>query len=173
MQAKELSSPILTFFPRFIIALIGLQLMVFALHSSTVISTLVQNSLTHVVAVIHTMLGTEVVVQGNKLIHLHTLQFVVVDNECTGLMLLASVCAAIIGLSLSTSNTLKMMLIAVIILQTENIIRITHLFFVIKQPNNNFDFYHLYFWQIVNFITGLAIFFILERKFNKKSDLYV
>lgn len=151
----------------------SLQLMVFALHSSTVVSAIVQNALTQVVAVIHTMLGTKVVVQGNMLIHQHTLQFVVVDNECTGLMLLASVCAAIIGLGHSTSHTLKMMLIAVIILQIENIIRITHLFFVIKQPNNSFEFYHLYFWQIVNFITGLAVFFILEREFNNKSDLHV
>ena len=168
MQPKEIPSPILTFFPRFIIALIVLQLTVFALHSSTEISNIVQNALTQVVAVIHTILGTKIIVQGNMLIHQHTLQYVVVDNECTGLMLLASVCAAIIGLAHSVINTLKMIILAVIILQTENIIRIAHLFVVIKQSSDNFEFYHLYFWQIINFITGLTIFFILERTFNKK-----
>mgnify|MGYP006082998505 CR=1 FL=1 len=173
MQAEGKPSLILSFFPRFLIALIGLQLTVFAIHSSKEISTIIQNNIIQAVFLIHKFLGTQMIVQGDRLIHQNTLHYVTVDNECTGLMLLASVCAALIGLAHSAINTLKMMIIAVLILQTENIIRIAHLFVEVKQPDNSFEFYHLYFWQVINFITGLAVFFILARKFNKKSDQYV
>ncbi|GAA6170466.1 hypothetical protein NBRC116592_01360 [Colwellia sp. KU-HH00111] len=166
MSASEQPSVILAFFPRFITALIGLQLAVLAIHSSGTLSAIVQSALTKIVAMIHTVLGSQLIVQDNMLIHQGSMNYVIVDNECTGLMLLASVCAAIIGFAKSIFNALKMIIIAVIILQTENIVRITHLVFVIEHTNENFDFYHLYFWQAVNFITGLAILFILERKFN-------
>jgi exosortase/archaeosortase family protein len=168
MQAEHQASPILSFFPRFLIALIILQFMVFSIHSSADLSSLLQQLLTEAVAWLHGIFGTQLIVEGNVLMHQHTLQYVVVDNECTGLMLLASVCAAIIGLARTLQNTLKMLAIAVIILQTENIIRIAHLFFEIKQVDNSFEFYHLYFWQAVNFITALVVFIILEKTFNKK-----
>jgi exosortase/archaeosortase family protein len=168
MQVEHQVSPILTFFPRFVIALISLQFTVLAIHSSAETSSLLQQFLTEVVAWLHGVFGTELIVKGNILIHQHTLQFVVIDNECTGLMLVASVCAAIIGLARTLQNTLKMVVIAVIILQAENIIRIAHLFFEIGQADNNFEFYHIYVWQVVNFITGLVVFFVLEKTFNKK-----
>ena len=172
MLSEHRSTPILSFFPRFIVALIILQLMVLVIHSSEDISSLIQTALTQTVAWVHSVFGTPLTVNGNRLIHQDSLQSVIVDNECTGLLLLASVWAAIIGFSRSTLNTLKMMTISVTILQIENVIRITHLFFEIQRPDNHFEFYHLYFWQIVNFITGLVVLFILERKFKNKRELH-
>ena len=171
MQIENNSSPILSFFPRFIVALITLQFIVLAIHSSPEVSSVIQIVLTQMVAWVHEALGTSFTMNGNVLTHQDSLHYVIVDNECTGLMLLASVCAAIIGFSRSVLNTLKMIIIAVIILQVENVIRISHLFFEIQLPENNFEFYHLYFWQLVNFLTGLSVIFLLERKFNNTKAL--
>ena len=172
MPSKTSYSPVLSFFPRFIVALTLLQCLVLAIHSSPTTSSIIQRIITQTVALIHAALGTSFTVNGNVLTHQPSLQYVIVDNECTGLMLLASVCAAIIGFARSALKTLKMITIAVIILSIENVIRIAHLFFEIRLPNNNFEFYHLYVWQIVNFITGLVVLLFLEKKFNNNRELH-
>ncbi|SEK40386.1 exosortase/archaeosortase family protein [Colwellia chukchiensis] len=173
LSANHNASALLRFFPRFVVVLILLQFIVLAIHTSSVASTLIQHWLTQAVAYIHQLLGTAFTVNGNVLTHQQSLQYVIVDNQCTGLMLLASVWAAIIGFARSLLKTLKMLIFAVIILQAINVLRITHLFFEIGQANNNFEFYHLYFWQTVNFISAVVVLFFLEKKFSCDRERHV
>ena len=69
MPSKTSYSPVLSFFPRFIVALTLLQCLVLAIHSSPTTSSIIQRILTQTVALIHAALGTSFTVNGNVLTH--------------------------------------------------------------------------------------------------------
>lgn len=157
---------VLSFFQKFIIAVIFLQLSVFFLQSNLYFSVLIQSAITNTVGLIYNMVSSPVTIDGNLLIPSNSLNYLVVDNSCTGLMLIASVCAALIAFNYSWRVKVKMIMIAIVILQSENIVRIVHLLHVIQQDDNDFDFFHLYVWQVINFFTALIVIVSLEHFFK-------
>lgn len=159
-------SATLTFFTKFLLAVIILQLGVFLLQSNLYFSQLIQGAITSVVSFFYSMIDHTILTEGNLLIHQNSPNFLIVDNSCTGLMLIASVCSAIIAFDYSWQIKIKMIAIGVLILQSENIIRIMHLFYIVKQENNNFEFFHLYVWQVINFVTALLVIVGLDRLFR-------
>jgi exosortase/archaeosortase family protein len=155
------------FFPRFVFALFCLQSFVFVIQTLPITAEFIQSGIAQSVAWLYGFYDSKVMVQGNAIAHLGTYRYVVVDNSCTGLMLLASICAVIVASAKPLVVKLQMVFWAIVILQVENICRISHLFFEIKQPVNNFEFYHLYVWQWVNFITAIVVLFVLDRVFQQ------
>lgn len=163
------NSIILTFFARFIFALVVFQFIVLLIHTFLPLAEKIQHVLACIVSWLYQYVDNVVIVDGNMLIHLHNGRYLVVDNECTGLMLVATVWAAIVAFEYEWRSKLTMMVIAFFVLQFENIIRIVHLLFEIKETNNNFEFYHLYFWQSVNFGLALLVLFALDKSFKFKE----
>lgn len=160
----------LNFISKFLILIVLFQGIVYFIHNSPWLSQLIQLAITNSVAFVYQLFFEPIVVDGNKLLHQDLLRFLIVDNECTGLMLLASVSAVIMAFSQSFDTKIKMLIIAILVLQGENTLRITHLLFEISKESNNFDFYHLYFWQIINFITAILVIVGVERLFGTKES---
>ncbi|MCI2282723.1 archaeosortase/exosortase family protein [Colwellia sp. MSW7] len=154
----------LNFFTQFILTVVILQLVVYVLQAN--FSAIIQGSITHAVGLLYSMVDSSIVIDGNLLIHQDSLGFLIVDNSCTGLMLLASVCSAIIAFEHTWHVKVKMILIAIFILQCENIVRIAHLLYVVKNQNSAFDMFHLYIWQAINFATALVVILGLDKKFK-------
>jgi exosortase/archaeosortase family protein len=157
---------ILTFFTKFLLAVIILQLGVYFLHSNLYFSQLIQATIAGCVGFFYSMIDPSIVNESNLLIHQDSPNFLIVDNSCTGLMLLASVCSAIVAFDYAWQVKIKMVIIGILILQCENIIRIMHLLYIVKQDNDNFDFFHLYVWQIINFVTALIVIVSLDKFFK-------
>lgn len=160
----------LTFLTKFLLIVIILQLAVYFLQSTPHFSNYIQGVITNVVGFSYNMIDSSVVIDNNLLMHRDSPHFLIVDNSCTGLMLLASVFAAILAFENSWQVKIKMIVVSALILQCENIIRIMHLLYVIKYDNNAFDFYHLYVWQTINFVTALIVLFALDKCFMGKRQ---
>jgi exosortase/archaeosortase family protein len=156
----------LTFFTKFLLAVIILQTGVYFLHSSSYFSQLIQESIASCVGFFYSMVEPSIVNNSNLLIHQDSPNFLIVDNSCTGLMLIASVSSAIIAFDYAWQVKIKMVIIGVLVLQCENIIRIMHLLYIVKQDNDNFDFFHLYVWQTINFVTALIVIVSLDKFFK-------
>ena len=163
------NTPTLIYFSKFLIFIILFQSTVFIVHSNIEASQMVQIAITNVVAYVYQLLADPVIIDGNTLKHVNSSRFLIVDNECTGLILLASVCAVVMAFNYSWQAKLKMIVMAILILQSENIIRITHLLFVLTKENSDFDIYHLYIWQVINFITALFVIGAVERFFRDQE----
>lgn len=159
----------LNFFKKFMLAIIVFQLSVYFLQSNRYFSQLIQNAITNAVGFIYNIIDPSIVINGNLLIHQSSPYFLIVDDSCTGLMLIATVCSAIFAFDHSWQVKIKMMVIAILILQGENIIRITHLLYVVKQEYNTFDMFHLYIWQTINFVTALIVIVGLDKVFKGSS----
>ncbi len=162
-------TPLLTFFPRFIFFIFISQTIVYFIHNSPQISQTIQFTITNNVAFIYQLFIEPVIVETNTLKHIGTQRFLIVDNECTGLMLIASVSSTIMAFNHSWPAKIKMLVVAVVVLYFQNITRICHLLFEIKAKNNDFDLYHLYIWQATNLITALLLIFAIERFFGDKK----
>lgn len=147
-----------------------MQSLVFFIHYNAEMATLFQNSLTQIVASIYNNFFTPVAINNNRLIQSDTGQFLIVDNECTALMLSASVAAAIFATQYSFYLRMQSTLFSLKIIQSQNILRILHLVFESQTVDNSFDFYHLYFWQLINFLTALCVIFFADRYMKKKQD---
>lgn len=163
------NSIILAFFSRFIAALVMFQLIVLLIHTFSPLAQKIQHVLASIVSWFYQHLDSVVFVDGNMLIHPNNARYLIVDNECTGLLLVATVWAAIVAFEHKWLSKLKMMMIAFFVLQFINVIRIVHLLFEIKEVNNNFEFYHLYFWQSINFGLAILVLFILDKLFKFKD----
>jgi exosortase/archaeosortase family protein len=166
-QEKDIRTS--AFFLKFVFFIMLFQGVVYIIHSNEYLSTLIQFTLTNIVAYIYQLLAEPVIVDGNTLRHIDTSRYLIVDNECTGLILLASVCAVLMAFNGPWLVKFKMAVLAIILLQGENIIRITHLLFEIKKENNDFDIYHLYIWQMINFITALLVISGVEKLYRNKE----
>ena len=160
---------VLDFFPKFLMFLAVFQLTVFFIHSSEMLSQAIQLAITYSVAFVYQMFAEPIIIDGNILRHADSSHFLIVDNECTGLMLFASVSAVVMTFSYSLTTKVKMLVIAALILQGENTLRITHLMYEVRKETNDFEFYHLYIWQMINFITALLVIAGLERFFRSRE----
>jgi exosortase/archaeosortase family protein len=160
---------VLNFFSKFLLFIVLFQVSVYFIHSIPFLSQSIQLAITHSVAFVYQLIAEPIIIDGNTLLHKGVSRFLIVDNECTGLMLLASVSAVIMALNQSFSAKIKMLMVATLILQVENILRITHLMYEIKKEGNFFDIYHLYIWQAVNFVTALLVILGVERLFGNKE----
>lgn len=164
-NSKQLKKSItLSFFTKFILAVVILQLVVYVLQAN--FSAIIQGSITNAVGLLYSLVDSSIVIDGNLLIHKDSFGFLIVDNSCTGLMLLASVCSAIIAFEYTWQVKVKMIFIAIFILQCENILRIAHLLYVVKNHNNVFDMFHLYIWQAINFAMALIVIIGLDKMFK-------
>lgn len=161
--------PTLNFFIKFLLYIIIFQWAVYLIQTNSFISLKIQTTLVNTVAYIYQLFAEPVIINGNTLRHVNSSKFLIVDNECTGLILLASVCSVLMAFNYSWWAKLKMILVAVFILEGENIIRMTHLLHEIKKENNDFDIYHLYIWQIINFVTALFVISAVKRWFRDKE----
>ncbi|MDO6447486.1 archaeosortase/exosortase family protein [Colwellia sp. 1_MG-2023] len=163
VEQQDEVSLLLRFFPRFLLFIVIFQSLVYFIHSDLWLSQFIQLALANNVAYIYQLFVGSIIVDGNLLKHIDSTRFLIVDNECTGLMLIASVSAVIMALNQPINNKIFMIIIAVLILHVENIIRISHLMYEIKEESNDFDFYHLYIWQFINFVTALLVVVGVER----------
>mgnify|MGYP001954885579 CR=1 FL=1 len=153
-------------------ALIVLQSAVFILQTFPITAQFIQVTIAQVSAWFYSYFDVNVAVAENRIIHTISNRYVIVDNSCTGFMLLASVCALIVAVVKPFKLKIMMIFSAFLILQFENIIRICHLFYEIQKPNNAFDFYHLYVWQCLNFITALIVLWGIKKVLNKERLTY-
>jgi len=163
------NTPTLIFFWKFLVFVTLLQGVVYIIHNNPVLSQLIQFAITNIVAFVYEILAEPVIVDENTLRHIGTSRFLIVNDECTGLVLLASVCSVFMAFNYSWPAKLKMIVTVILLLQVENIIRITHLLFIFKKENNDFDIYHLYIWQVINFTTALFVIGAVERVFREKE----
>ncbi|WDD99375.1 hypothetical protein [Thalassomonas actiniarum] len=111
----------------------------------------------------------DILIAANRLSHEGSGAYVVVDQQCTALALVATVWAGIFSLPHAWKKKIMMAFIAMVIIQLENAFRIMHLYYEIGKMVNRFEFYHLYFWQLINFLTAISVFFFLDKVFQKKE----
>jgi len=163
-------SRLIAYFPRFLAYLAVLQGLVFVIQQNETTASILQHNIALVVEKLVTFLNYPISVHANNLMDPTSFRYVIVDNECTGLILLASVCSALLALNKSIKNKLLSVVIAVFIMQIENFIRIVHLYIEMITPNNNFDFYHLYVWQGINFVTALLVLWGLDKLFKDRAS---
>ncbi|WP_076419556.1 hypothetical protein [Colwellia sp. UCD-KL20] len=157
-----MNKPLLSFFRVFMVWVLLLQLLVWWIDESTRLAFFIQSYLAEAAGYLGHFFLDNVSVIDNKLIHADTQRFVIVDHKCTALSLIATLWAAIFALQYRWSLKILMAISACILIQIENIIRIVHLFNEIKYPINQFELYHLYIWQLVNFVSALALFFLMN-----------
>ncbi|GAA6206224.1 MULTISPECIES: archaeosortase/exosortase family protein [Thalassotalea] len=169
VNQQDEQSLALKYFPRFLLYLIILQSIVYWVHRDLWLSQTIQHALSNSVAYLYQLIAEPIIVDGNLLKHTNSTRFLIVDNECTGLMLIASVSAVVLALNQPIYNKICMLIVAVLVLHVENILRIIHLMYEIKEENNDFDFYHLYIWQIINFVTALLVIVGVERILGSKA----
>ena len=162
-------SRLLAYFPRFVVYLAILHSIAVTLQLNETSANFIQQYLALTVEKVVRFLGYPITVHANNLMDPTTFRYVVVDNECTGLLLLASVLAALLALNKSPWHKLATVLIATGVMQLENLSRIVHLYIEMTTPNNNFDFYHLYVWQAINFVTALLVLWTLDKLFRDKT----
>ena len=161
--------PLSRFFVRFLCWTLLLQLMVWQLNQSPGFSSVIEQFIAWFVASLYGFFFDDMLLAGNHLIHKASARYVIVDQQCTALVLVASLMAGIFSLPHKRRNKIAMILIAVAVIQVENAFRIMHLYYEMGKKNNQFEFYHLYVWQLINFIMAVCLFFFLDRAFQKKE----
>jgi exosortase/archaeosortase family protein len=121
------------------------------------------------------LFNVDVVVESNQLINDATGHRIIVDSTCTGLPLLASVGAIILAIThcYPLYQRLMILSLALIVLACENVVRISFLFWLLSQlaTPKLFDLFHLYIWQLINFLFGLMIIYIVLKYTNNKQKL--
>ena len=156
------------FFKRFILWAMLLQLIVFLISQAPEITDVIENTLAQWSSSLYRLAVGPMLTEGNRLIHLESGRYVIVDSQCTALSLSATLMAAMFSLPYQWRDKVFAAFLAVSLIQIENIIRITCLFYEVKQPVNNFHLFHLYIWQLINFIVALIIFYSLYNYLNKR-----
>ncbi|WP_281560336.1 hypothetical protein [Thalassomonas sp. RHCl1] len=157
------------FFPRFLAWVLILQLLVWQAGQLPVIAAAIEQAIATCAGEIYRLFFGDIVIAANRLSHEGSGAYVVVDQQCTALALVATVWAGIFSLSHRWQKKIMMALIAMVIIQLENAFRIMHLYYEIGKVVNQFEFYHLYFWQVINFLTAISVFFFLDKAFQKKE----
>ena len=160
-------SNLFTFFRTFLLFSLIFQSIVWYLNSVPEVAMLIQVTLTQLAGLFSSIFSNDLIIKGNMMIHQSSERFVVVDEQCTGLALTATLFAAVMALSMKKLNKVLALIAIFIALQAFNILRISHLFYEVKTISNNFDFYHLYVWQLLNFIFSLTIFYVLLKNTNR------
>jgi len=155
------------FFIKFLLWSAIFQFAVWQLHHHAFLSDLLLNALAQLAEKFSSLFTDNILLDTNKLIHADTGRYIVIDSQCSGLSLIATLLAAFCSLTNKISEKLVMSLIAIVAIQTLNILRISHLFFEIKHPTNHFDIYHLYVWQLINFVFAMGLFYQLQLYFVK------
>lgn len=149
----------LSFIARFGLFLIFFQAVVFAIHQSTYLSSNLQVLLANLAASVYNLIGEGAYVEGNAIYASGAANFVYVDNECTGLQLLATLISLVCAFKDDLKHKLLWIGIIAILLIVINIIRISHLFYIAVYSWDFFELFHIYVWQISNFIVGLALIY--------------
>lgn len=157
------------FFPRFLAWTLILQLLVWFAGRMSGTAAAIEQAIAAFVGLLYRLFVGDIFISTNRLIHEGSGAYVVVDQQCTALALVATVWAGIFSLSHVWKKKLMMAAIAVVIIQLENAFRIMHLYYEIGKVINRFEFYHLYFWQLINFLTALCVFFFLDKVFQNKE----
>jgi exosortase/archaeosortase family protein len=158
----------LRYFYRFLLSIVASQSLVFFIHQHKGLASFVQYSLADWVTDIYRYFFTGITVNGNVII-VNSERYLIIDNECTALMLSASVASAIFALNYSLLSRIFSIVISLLLIQFENILRILHLIFEIQKPDNLFNFYHLYIWQGINFLTAVVVILIAEQMMKRFS----
>ncbi|WDE05128.1 exosortase/archaeosortase family protein [Thalassomonas viridans] len=157
------------FFPRFLGWTLVLQLLVWLASREPAVAAPVELAIAGFAGEFYRLFFGDILISANQLIHEGSGAYVVVDQECTALALVATVWAGIFSLSHSLKKKIMMAIIAIAVIQLENAFRIMHLYYEIGKVINRFEFYHLYVWQLINFITAVCVFFFLDKAFQKKE----
>ncbi len=130
----------------------------------------VQSMLAYIVASLSVYFDPFVIVESNQVINSVSLRYVVVNEECTGFSLIATLSALFFALPISSFHKLLTLCCTFVLIEIENVMRIMHLFYLVETQSPYFNFYHLYFWQALNFIYALTIFFILLIFIKKEEN---
>ncbi len=158
----------LRYFYRFLLSIVVSQSLVFFIHQHKGLSSFVQYSLADWVTDIYRYFFTGITVNGNVIV-VNSERYLIIDNECTALMLSASVASAIFALNYSLLSRICSIVLSLLLIQCENILRILHLIFEIQKPDNLFNFYHLYVWQGINFLTAVVVILMAEHLMRRLS----
>ena len=158
----------LRYFYRFLLSIVVSQSLVFFIHQHKGLSSFVQYSLADSVTDIYRYFFTGITVNGNVIV-VNSERYLIIDNECTALMLSASVASAIFALNYSLLSRICSIVLSLLLIQCENILRILHLIFEIQKPDNLFNFYHLYVWQGINFLTAVVVILMAEHLMRRLS----
>lgn len=169
----------LSFIARFGLFLIFFQTVVYFIHESSYLSSNLQVLLANLAANVYNLIGEGAYVEGNAIYATGAANFVYVDNECTGLQLLATLISLVCAFKDSPKHKLLWIGIVTTLLFIINIIRISHLFYVAVYSWDLFEIFHLYVWQLSNFVVGLVVIysyhFFRNRAQNKvthRKDVY-
>ncbi len=157
------------FFLHFLLWSLILQVVVWQIQAIPVFANALQHAQALSAAFFYNLYSSQWLVENNVLMHSISRRFIVVDQACTGLTLLATLIAGTFSLLMPWRNKLLMALLLTFLIQLENSLRIAHLFYLIKQPINNFEFFHLYFWQVLNFMSAIFIFQMVFWKVKKNN----
>ncbi len=133
-------------------------------------SATTQVLLANIVAFLSAYFDSSVMVENNQVINSISLRYIVINEECTGFSLIATLSALFFALPIRWFRKLMTFCCIFVLIEVENIARIMHLFYLVETQSPYFDFYHLYFWQGLNFIYALIIFFILLFFMKKEKN---
>jgi len=157
------------FFIKFLLWSAIFQFAVWQLHHHAFLSELLLNTLAQLSEKFCALFTHNILIDTNRLIHADTGRYIIIDQQCSGLSLIATLLAAFCSLPIKKRKILAMSLIAIVAIQALNIFRISHLFFEIKHPINHFEIYHLYVWQLINFVFSMGVFYLLQQYFLKRK----
>lgn len=149
----------LSFVVRFSVILIVFQVVVLGIHQSVYLSNALQETLAIMAANLYAFFDGNVYVVGNRLHAVDSKNFVFVDNDCTGLPLMATVTAIILALRGNKQQKIIGLICILSVLFVLNLIRISHLFYIAAYAWHLFELFHLYIWQVINFIVALVLIY--------------
>lgn len=149
----------LSFIARFGLFLIFFQTVVYVIHESAYLSSNLQVWLANLAAYAYNLFGEGAYVEGNAIYASGAANFVYVDNECTGLQLLATLISLVCTFRDDLKYKLLWIGIITMLLFSINIIRISHLFYVAVYSWDLFELFHIYIWQLSNFVVGLILIY--------------
>ena len=160
------------FFIRFLLWIVGLQLLVIMINQTPIMIDTIVNTIAFCSSIVYSTAVEPMTLSENLLIHSDSGRFLVIDAQSTALSLTATMAAALFSTEFPWRQKLIAVMVAALLIQLQNFVRISHLFNEIKQANNNFEFLNLYVWQFANFISALILFLLLFhwlQNSNKKS----
>ena len=146
------------FFPRFLLetALLGL------LSTPDAITAWLTPALAETVHRIYSVCApvADVQVVGAYLINTESLNYLHVGDQCTGLGLLAVVCAYALAVPRAGRDKLIILAASVLIIEGINLARLTHLFHWIQRDYQAFESLHDYGWPLIVFAAALSCLWI-------------
>lgn len=146
----------------FTFALVLFQLGAYVLSDASA----VQHGLAVVAGKLYGVFDQGILIEKNRLIHVSSGRFVVVDHQCTGFSLLATLFALLVSLPNQLKHKILSLMCVLILLQLENLIRINHLYYLISVAPEYFNLFHLYLWQGVNFFYAIGVFLAVYHFFH-------